>query len=124
MTAGAPERTAILAGATGLVGGHLLRLLLADPRYGRVIALSRRGLGIEHAKLRSLITAFDAVETALPDAGETVDDAFCALGTTIRTAGSRAGSGAWISTTWLRWRASDDPARDLWGILGRLPACP
>jgi uncharacterized protein YbjT (DUF2867 family) len=87
---GAPDRTAILAGATGLVGAHLLRLLLADPRYGRVIAVSRRGLGIEHAKLRSLITAFDAVETALADAGETIDDAFCALGTTIRTAGSRA----------------------------------
>ena len=90
MTAGAPERTAILAGATGLVGGHLLRLLLADPSYRRVITVSRRKLGIEHPKLRSLVTTLDAVEAATADSGEAVDDAFCALGTTIKIAGSRA----------------------------------
>ncbi|MFD0385522.1 SDR family oxidoreductase [Streptomyces stramineus] len=34
-------RTALLAGATGLVGGHLLTRLLADPRYTRVTVLVR-----------------------------------------------------------------------------------
>jgi uncharacterized protein YbjT (DUF2867 family) len=92
ITDGSSQRTALLAGATGLVGGHLLRRLLADPRYRQVIAVSRRELGIEHPKLRPLITDFDAIEAVIAGAGlgETVDDAFCALGTTIKVAGSRA----------------------------------
>src|SRR5512144_3092227 len=90
MTHGSSHRTALLAGATGLVGGHLLRRLLADPRYRQVIAVSRKALGIEHPKLRPLITDFDAIEAAVAGLGETVDDTFCALGTTMRTAGSRA----------------------------------
>ena len=67
---GSPHRTAILAGATGLVGGHLLQLLLADPRYRRVITVSRKELGIEHPKLRSLITNFDTIEAAMADLSE------------------------------------------------------
>ena len=90
MTHGSSHRTALLAGATGLVGGHLLRRLLADPRYRQVIAVSRKELGIEHPKLRPVITDFDAIEAAVAGLGETVDDAFCALGTTVKTAGSRA----------------------------------
>ena len=90
MTDRSSHRTALLAGASGLVGGHLLQRLLADPRYKRVVTVSRKALGIEHPKLRSLITDFDAIEAAMAGLGETVDDAFCALGTTIKTAGSRA----------------------------------
>ena len=62
--------------------------LIRDTR--RVITVSRKELGIEHPKLRSLITNFDTIEAAMADLGETLDDAFCALGTTIKTAGSRA----------------------------------
>ena len=90
MTDRSSRRTALIAGATGLVGGHLLQRLLADPRYKRVITVSRKTLGIERPKLRPLITGFDAIEAAVAGLGETVDDAFCALGTTIKTAGSRA----------------------------------
>ena len=90
MTNASSQRTALLAGATGLVGGHLLRRLLADPRYRQVIAVSRKALGIEHPKLRPVITVFDAIEAAVAGLDETVDDAFCALGTTVKTAGSRA----------------------------------
>ena len=90
MTDRSSHRTALLAGASGLVGGHLLQQLLADPRYKRVVTVGRKALGIEHPKLRSLITDFDAIEAAMAGLGETVDDAFCALGTTIKTAGSRA----------------------------------
>jgi uncharacterized protein YbjT (DUF2867 family) len=90
MTHESSRRTALLAGASGLVGGHLLQRLFTDPRYKRVITVSRKALGIEHPKLRPLITGFDAIEAAVAGLGETVDDAFCALGTTMRTAGSRA----------------------------------
>ena len=84
MTDRSSHRTALLAGASGLVGGHLLQRLLADPRYRQVITVSRKALGIEHPKLRSLITDFDPIEAAMAGLGETVDDAFCALGTTIK----------------------------------------
>jgi uncharacterized protein YbjT (DUF2867 family) len=41
------------------------------------------------AEGRPLITDFETTEAAIAGLGETVDDAFCALGTTIKTAGSR-----------------------------------
>ena len=100
MTHGSSHRTALLAGATGLVGGHLLRRLLADPRYRQVIAVSRKGLGIEHPKLRPLITDFDAIEAAIAGLGETVDDAFCALGTRSKPRAAETPSGASTSVTW------------------------
>ena len=80
------RRTAWIAGATGLVGGQLLDRLLEDPTYGRVVSLGRRGLERAHLKLESKVVAFDQLDAVdLPRA----DDVFCALGTTIRRAGSQ-----------------------------------
>lgn len=83
------RRTALLAGATGLVGGECLRLLLAEDAYSRVIVLTRRDLGAiaRHAKVTQLVTDLDglgAVRRSLQ-----ADHVFCALGTTIRKAGSQ-----------------------------------
>jgi uncharacterized protein YbjT (DUF2867 family) len=79
-------RTALLAGATGLVGSHCLGQLLGDSRFGRVVALVRRPLPLRDPKLEAVIVDFDRLaEADLPRA----DDAFCALGTTIRRAGTR-----------------------------------
>ena len=77
-------RTALLAGASGLVGGHLLDLLLSDPRWDRVISIGRREVERHGARLEQRVVS-------LPDVGDlpAVDDAFCALGTTIRKAGSQ-----------------------------------
>lgn len=86
MAAGA-LRTALIAGATGLVGRALLPLLLATPRYAQVHALLRRpapGLPANDT-LRTLIVDFDRLPVLPP-----VDDAFIALGTTIKVAGSQA----------------------------------
>jgi len=44
-------RTALVAGASGLVGGQVLRLLLEDPTYSRVTVLARRELPLSHKKL-------------------------------------------------------------------------
>jgi uncharacterized protein YbjT (DUF2867 family) len=80
-------RTALVAGATGLVGGQLLRQLLADPAYTRVVALVRRPLDERDPKLEARVVDFARLTPAeLPRA----DDAYCALGTTMRRAGSRA----------------------------------
>lgn len=83
-------RTALLAGATGLVGGECLRRLLAERAYGRVIVLTRRDLGAsgDHPKVQQRIcdlARLDAVASGLR-----ADHVFCALGTTIRKAGSQA----------------------------------
>jgi uncharacterized protein YbjT (DUF2867 family) len=78
--------TLLLAGATGAVGGHVLRLALADPRVARVVAPTRRPLPA-HAKLVNPLPDFGA----LPEQADwlTVDAVVCALGTTIGAAGSR-----------------------------------
>ena len=78
-------RVALLAGASGLVGGHLLRLLLEDPWWERVVSVGRREVDVRHQKLEQRIVDFTEVGD-LP----AVDDAFCALGTTIKKAGSQS----------------------------------
>ncbi|HZP91595.1 MAG TPA: NAD-dependent epimerase/dehydratase family protein [Burkholderiales bacterium] len=75
----------MLAGATGLVGGLLLRRLLDAQAYARVIVLSRRPLQINHAKLTVEVADFER----LPALPRGVDDVFCCLGTTLANAGNR-----------------------------------
>ncbi|WP_293336369.1 oxidoreductase [Parvibaculum sp.] len=81
-------RSALVAGATGLVGGHLVRQLIEDPAYAKTIVLTRRPLdGVTSPKLQTIIADFDALDDVLPDI--VAEDAFCALGTTIKKAGSQ-----------------------------------
>ena len=81
--------TAVLAGATGLVGGECLRQLLASPRYGRVVVVTRREIdpALRHDKLREVVADF----ARLGDVKSQLrgDHVLCALGTTIRKAGSQ-----------------------------------
>lgn len=82
-------RTALLVGATGLVGTALLDRLLAAADYSAVIVLGRRAPAIANPKLRfvaSTLEDLDALATPL-----TADDLFCCLGTTTRAAGGKAG---------------------------------
>lgn len=81
-------RTALVAGATGVVGKALLSRLLADARYGQVKVLTRRPVKQTHSKLSVLTLP----ESSLEKLGSALaaDDVFCCLGTTLKTAGSRA----------------------------------
>lgn len=81
------NRSALLVGASGLVGGHCLRLLLENPAYSKIILLVRRSLGIRHPKLDEHVVDFDALEK-YSDLLK-VNDVFCCLGTTIKKAGSQ-----------------------------------
>lgn len=83
-----PGKTAILIGATGLVGAACLAQLLESPAYRRVIAVSRRPVALKHRKLVHIETPFDQLGVALD--GQAADDAYCCLGTTIRQAGTKA----------------------------------
>lgn len=78
----------LIVGSTGLVGGHALAQALADARFAQVIAPTRRPLSMQHAKLENPIVDFDALPTDA--AWWRVDAVVCALGTTIRDAGSKA----------------------------------
>jgi uncharacterized protein YbjT (DUF2867 family) len=79
--------TALLVGATGLVGSHVLRLLLADSHWSHVATLGRRTTPYQHEKLEQRVIDLGALE-ALPDMPQS-DDVFCCLGTTIKQAGSQ-----------------------------------
>ncbi len=77
-------RTALIAGATGLVGRELLAGLLADPGVAQVHSLGRREPPLQHARLVAHRVDFAALPPLPP-----VDEVYLALGTTIKVAGSR-----------------------------------
>jgi uncharacterized protein YbjT (DUF2867 family) len=81
------QKVALLAGAAGLVGGLALDGLLEAPDFSRVFAVTRRPLGREHSRLANRIVQFEQIESQLK--GVTCHVALCALGTTIREAGSQ-----------------------------------
>jgi uncharacterized protein YbjT (DUF2867 family) len=85
-------RSVLLCGATGLVGGECLRRLAVDPWFERVVVMVRRPLppalrAATTSKVETHVIDFERLHehTALLD----VDQVICALGTTIRQAGSR-----------------------------------
>ena len=78
-------KTAIIIGATGLVGSKLVEQILDNPAYSKVVLLLRKPLNINHSKLIQEVIDFDN-----PDASKIVgDDLFCAMGTTLAKAGSK-----------------------------------
>lgn len=87
------SRSVLLCGATGLVGGECLRLLLADPAIQRVVVLTRRPLsgnmhnGANQPRLEQHVIDFDRLADH-PHLFQ-VDTIICALGTTRRQAGSK-----------------------------------
>jgi uncharacterized protein YbjT (DUF2867 family) len=100
-----PMRTVLVAGASGLVGRELLRLCLVDPEVQTVKALLRRDVTLDallgaarpdeaqltdaqRRKFQPCIVEFDRLERHTEHFA--VDAVFCALGTTMRQAGSQA----------------------------------
>lgn len=80
-------KIALVAGATGLVGGFLLKALLEAPDYTRVYALTRRPFAKEHPKLANRVVVFARMSEQLK--GLVAQDAYCCIGTTIGEAGSQ-----------------------------------
>jgi uncharacterized protein YbjT (DUF2867 family) len=80
----------LLLGATGLIGSAVLRLVRDDAAFPRVVTLTRRPLGAEgaHPRVDACVGDLERMDT-LADAFA-VDAVICALGTTIRLAGSQA----------------------------------
>ncbi|PLT30462.1 NAD-dependent epimerase/dehydratase family protein [Peribacillus deserti] len=80
-------RTALIAGASGLIGSELMHLLLNSNEYAEVISLVRTPQHIKHPKLKERIIHFDELKTY--EDSLTADDVFCCLGTTIKNAKTR-----------------------------------
>ena len=84
-----PQAVAIVAGATGLIGQQLVRQLSADGAWREVRALARGALppGLTAAGVAPIAVDYARLEP--PPAWAQADQVFCALGSTIRQAGSQ-----------------------------------
>jgi uncharacterized protein YbjT (DUF2867 family) len=76
----------MLVGATGLVGGSVLRQVQDDARVDRIVAPTRRELP-PHPKLENPLVDFEHLPADAP--WWSVDGVICTLGTTIRKARSQ-----------------------------------
>ncbi len=74
------QKTALIAGASGLVGGYCLREILENPQYDKVISLVRTPQGITHPKLREIVVDFDLLEKFIKNTK--ANAVYCCLGTT------------------------------------------
>ena len=80
------KRSAVVFGATGLVGENLVRQLCEQENYISVTAVGRKALDFKHEKLEQKIHSLDELtESDIQFA----HDVFCCLGTTIKKAGSK-----------------------------------
>jgi len=83
------KKNALVAGATGSTGRHLVRQLNASAHYENVIVVHRRPTGFADLnKITEIILDFDDLENQL-NTGVQIHDVFCALGTTMKKAGSK-----------------------------------
>ncbi len=82
------KKTALVIGSTGLIGKHLVNILLEDSRFEKVVTFSRRSLNVVHPKLTEHIIDFEEVDKWKEQVRG--DILFSTLGTTIKLAGSKA----------------------------------
>lgn len=80
-------KTALVVGATGLVGKELISELILNSNYQKVIVLSRRELKVSHPKLEVVFIDFNQLE--VQNITDKVDECFCSLGTTQKKSGKQ-----------------------------------
>lgn len=80
-------KTAIVIGATGLIGNETVLQLLNDPRYIKVKIFVRKSSKISNPKLEEYIVNFDKIEEWKSKL--TGDELYSCMGTTIKKAGSQ-----------------------------------
>lgn len=80
-------KTAVVIGATGLVGNALVKFLLADDSYHSVVVFSRRRTGFLHEKLSEHLVDFSQISSWKDLV--VGDELFSCFGTTLKKAGSK-----------------------------------
>jgi len=83
----AQRKIAVIAGASGLIGKHLLEQLLASPEYVRVISIGRRKPALQDEKLEPVISGFSDLKKF--SFWTETNEVFCCIGTTMKKAGSK-----------------------------------
>jgi len=81
------NKTALVIGATGLVGKQLIRLLIENDSFSEIRVFARRSIGLTHSKLQEHIIDFEKPEEW--ESQLTGDVLFSTLGTTLKVAGSK-----------------------------------
>jgi uncharacterized protein YbjT (DUF2867 family) len=81
------KKSALVLGATGLVGKELVNLLLQQETYEKVHLLVRKPLAIDNPNCKEHVINFDDLDHYSDLFA--VNDIYCCLGTTIKTAGSK-----------------------------------
>ncbi|WP_430406120.1 NAD(P)H-binding protein [Fluviicola sp.] len=80
--------TVCISGASGLVGNEILIQLLNNSQIEKVLVLARNPLRFGHPKMQVVIVPFEQLDQL--EVAEKIDIGFCALGTTLRKAGSKS----------------------------------
>ena len=77
-------KTAIVIGATGLVGTQLVNQLIEHPKFSKIIVLVRRSTGIANPKLQEVFVSFDELTCSKQEIKG--DVLFSCMGTTMKQA--------------------------------------
>lgn len=95
------HKSALVLGATGLIGGHVVDCLLADETYDQIVTIGRRKLDRDDRKLTQHVADIETILALSPASAKSNDptrdlasafgatDIYCALGTTMKKAGSK-----------------------------------
>ncbi|MDF1546268.1 MAG: NAD-dependent epimerase/dehydratase family protein [Bacteroidales bacterium] len=81
------NKTACIFGSTGLIGSHLLDLLVNDSRYERIIVFNRSLKDHTHPKIRQILSDYESISEVSNDL--VANEYYCCLGTTIKKAKTR-----------------------------------
>jgi uncharacterized protein YbjT (DUF2867 family) len=79
-------RKALIAGSTGAIGSVLLELLNESDQYAEIHCIGRREPPTSGEKIKAHIVSYDELDQL--NLQQPIDDVFCAIGTTIKAAGS------------------------------------
>jgi uncharacterized protein YbjT (DUF2867 family) len=84
---GMSKRTAVIVGSTGAIGRQVMPLLVASPRFDKVIVLHHRATSYSGlAKVDERVVDFANIPQPTP--GDDIEAVFCCVGTTQKKAGS------------------------------------
>lgn len=78
-------KTALVLGATGHIGQHLVQQLISDQYWSKVVVVTRRRLQLDSEKVIEVITDASTIENSVQKLK--ADTVFCCLGTTQKKAG-------------------------------------
>ncbi|WP_420582521.1 NAD-dependent epimerase/dehydratase family protein [Reichenbachiella sp.] len=80
-------KTALIVGATGLVGRELLNVLLENDHYSKILIVGRSSPGVKDNRIEELLINFDDLANYKDQIS--ANDYYCCIGTTMEMAKSK-----------------------------------